>query len=181
MAARGAPVEYLDRPRDTAAVAGTDLYLGAFVDHRAGALQPLSYARELARVAIAGGRADLSAARGCRARRAQRAGWRASLRRRCERARADRARRTNAYADDLVPGLAALDRRRELAADRDRAASAESLRRTILPGGEVLSDTRNIIRYWRLDDDGRLLMGGRGPYREPEAGARLGASRRGRR
>ncbi len=40
-------------------------------------------------------------------------------------------------------------------------------RATILPGGEVLSDTRRLISYWRLDAEGRLLMGGRGPYREP--------------
>jgi glycine/D-amino acid oxidase-like deaminating enzyme len=40
-------------------------------------------------------------------------------------------------------------------------------RSAILPGGEVLPDTRRIIRYWRLDRDGRLIMGGRGPYREP--------------
>jgi glycine/D-amino acid oxidase-like deaminating enzyme len=43
------------------------------------------------------------------------------------------------------------------------------LRRTLLPNGETLSDTRRVIRYWRLDDEGRLLMGGRGPYREPDS------------
>ena len=43
----------------------------------------------------------------------------------------------------------------------------KALRETILPGGEVLSDTRKVIRYWRFDSAGRLLMGGRGPYREP--------------
>jgi hypothetical protein len=46
---RGTAVAYLDRAQ-VAAVAGTDVYLGGFADHRAGALQPLSYARELARV-----------------------------------------------------------------------------------------------------------------------------------
>ena len=45
----------------------------------------------------------------------------------------------------------------------------DELRSRILPHGEVLSDTRKVIRYWRLDDQGRLLLGGRGPYREPEA------------
>ena len=42
-----------------------------------------------------------------------------------------------------------------------------SLGDAILPGGEVLSDTRRVIRYWRKDAAGRLLMGGRGPIREP--------------
>ena len=44
-----------------------------------------------------------------------------------------------------------------------------ALRRTMLPNGETLSDTRRVIRYWRLDDEGRLLMGGRGPYRDADA------------
>ena len=39
-------------------------------------------------------------------------------------------------------------------------------RQELLPNGETVSDTRRVIRYWRLDDDGRLLMGGRGPYAE---------------
>ena len=46
-----------------AAVAGTDIYIGGFADHRGGALQPLSYARELARVALAAGLASIRGAR----------------------------------------------------------------------------------------------------------------------
>ena len=47
---RGAPVEALDRVQ-IAELTGTDGYLGGFVDHRAGVLHPLRYARGLARVA----------------------------------------------------------------------------------------------------------------------------------
>jgi glycine/D-amino acid oxidase-like deaminating enzyme len=72
----------------------------------------------------------------------------------------------NAYADGLIDGLAPSI----VAANSLQIATAPlspAQRRAILPGGEVLSDTRRIIRYWRLDRDGRLIMGGRGPYREP--------------
>lgn len=159
----GARVEYLDRAR-TAAIAGTDLYLGAFVDHRAGALQPLSYARELARVALAAG-AKLY--RGARVIELARDGgsWRAAT------ASGARVRATtaivatNAYSDGLVPGLA----RSIVSLNSLQIATAPlpaALRARFLPNGETLADTRRVIRYWRLDDDGRLLMGGRGPYRD---------------
>jgi glycine/D-amino acid oxidase-like deaminating enzyme len=41
------------------------------------------------------------------------------------------------------------------------------LRKSILPHGQVTSDTRKLLLYFRLDHQGRLLMGGRGPFREP--------------
>jgi glycine/D-amino acid oxidase-like deaminating enzyme len=47
---RGAAVEEIDRSR-IAELTGTDAYLGGFVDHRGGVLQPLSYSRGLARAA----------------------------------------------------------------------------------------------------------------------------------
>jgi glycine/D-amino acid oxidase-like deaminating enzyme len=75
---------------------------------------------------------------------------------------------TNAYSDGLVPGLA----QSIVALHSLQIATAPippALRRTLLPNGEALSDTRRVIRYWRLDDEGRLLMGGRGPYREAES------------
>lgn len=46
----GAPVEEVDRVR-IAELTGTDAYLGGFVDHRGGVVQPLSYTRGLARAA----------------------------------------------------------------------------------------------------------------------------------
>src|SRR5204862_7437478 len=47
---RGAPVELLDRQR-IAELTGTTCYVGGLLDRRAGALQPLAYARGLARAA----------------------------------------------------------------------------------------------------------------------------------
>ncbi len=43
----------------------------------------------------------------------------------------------------------------------------EEISRTILPRGHVASDTRRLLKYFRRDAAGRLLVGGRGPFREP--------------
>jgi glycine/D-amino acid oxidase-like deaminating enzyme len=160
---RGAPVEYLDAAA-TAALVGNDRYVGAFVDRRAGAVHPLSYARELARAAIGKG-ARIHGGSRVRAITPEKR-WRvwtmAGASVDCDTVLVC----TNAYSDGLVDGLA----QSIVAANSLQIATAplpESVRRTILPGGEVMSDTRNIIRYYRLDRDGRLIMGGRGPYREP--------------
>ena len=51
---RGANVDYLDAA-ETRAIAGTGGYVGGVIDRRGGALQPLSFARELARLAGAAG------------------------------------------------------------------------------------------------------------------------------
>jgi glycine/D-amino acid oxidase-like deaminating enzyme len=164
-ARRGAPVALLDRGQ-TAAVIGTDRhYLGGFIDRRAGSLHPLSYARGLAEAAQRAGALLYQGARivglghvegRWRARAATGATITADQVLVC----------ANAYADNLVPGLD-----RSIVAANSLQIATEPLppdaRLRILPGGEVISDTRRLIRYWRLDGDGRLLMGGRGPYREP--------------
>ena len=163
---RGAAVEYLDR-HHVAAVAGTGIYRGGYADRRAGSLQPLSYARELARVALSAGARIHSPAR-VTALDAEGSGWRAITAGGATVRAQTVLVATNAYADALVPGLA----RSIVALNSLQIATAPippSLRRTMLPNGETLSDTRRVIRYWRLDDEGRLLMGGRGPWGEPDA------------
>jgi glycine/D-amino acid oxidase-like deaminating enzyme len=164
---RGAPVAFLG-PADTAAMAGTDRYLGAFLDCRAGSLHPLDYARELARVAVGRG-VRLHGGTPVRALRREGSRWRADTDGGVSATAGTVLVCTNAYArPDLVnPDLPASI----VAANSLQIATAplpEEHRRRILPGGEVLSDTRKVIRYWRLDDAGRLVMGGRGPYREPK-------------
>ena len=70
---------------------------------------------------------------------------------------------TNAYTDDLWPGL----RRTVLPVQSYQVATRplhDDVRRRVLPGGQAVSDLRRILFYFRLDPDGRLLqMGGRGP------------------
>jgi glycine/D-amino acid oxidase-like deaminating enzyme len=161
---RGAPVAYLGA-KESAILAGTGRYLGAFVDRRAGALQPLSYARELCRASL-GLKARVHGKTRVTALARNGARWRAATSTGVSVEADTVIVATNAYADGLVDGLAPSI----VAANSLQIATAPlspAQRRAILPGGEVLSDTRRIIRYWRLDRDGRLIMGGRGPYREP--------------
>lgn len=165
---RGVPVEILDRAA-TAALLGTDRYFGSWLDRRAGGLQPLSYARGLARAAIdAGGRVcggtkAVAVARDGACWRVTTAGGPAVTAERvllC----------TNGYTDDLWPKL----RQTVIAANSFQVATEplpEGLSRTILPEGQVASDTRTLLRYFRRDATGRFLMGGRGPFREPEGPA----------
>ena len=161
---RGADVAYVDRA-EAARLIGCDRYLGAFVDRRAGALQPLSYARELARAAMRAGARIHGGSRVVELAPSQ-GGWHATIAGGA-RVRGDTVLLcANAYSDRLVPELP----RSIVAANSLQIATApipDRLRQAILPGGEVLSDTRRVIRYWRLDSAGRLIMGGRGPYREP--------------
>jgi glycine/D-amino acid oxidase-like deaminating enzyme len=164
---RGAPVALLDQAETAAIIGAEGHYIAGFIDRRAGSLQPLSYARGLARAAQGAGATVCGDTRIVGLDRV--AGrWRA----RTEAGPAIGADLVllcgNAYSDALVAGLD-----RSIIAVNSLQIATEPLppeaRRRIQPGGEVISDTRRLIRYWRLDADGRLLMGGRGPYREPDA------------
>ena len=42
------------------------------------------------------------------------------------------------------------------------APLSDNVLKTILPKGQVVSDTRRLLKYFRIAEDGRLLMGGRG-------------------
>jgi len=146
-----------------ATLLGTDAYAGGLLDHRGGALQPLSYARGLARAALRHGARIHGGSPGQRIER-DGAGW-------CVRGDgfALRASRvllaTNAYTDDLWPGL----RRTVVPVNSVQIATAplpDAVRRTILPQGHVLSDTRRLLLYFRLGAAGRLVFGGRGSVRD---------------
>jgi sarcosine oxidase len=165
---RGAELEMLDR-QSAAALIGSDRYYGAGLDRRAGQLQPLSYARGLARAAIkAGARLYTDTAATSLARDQNR--WRVTT----DTGATVGAERvllcTNAYTDGLWPSL----RQTIIAANSFQIATPElpeTLRKTILPGGHAVSDTRRLLRYFRRDASGRFLMGGRGPFREPRSPA----------
>lgn len=162
--ARGADVALLDR----AAMAdhlGTDRYLGGWLDRRGGAVQPLAYARGLARAALAAGARIHTDSPVTRiARRGQ--GFAVTTRSGATVAAAQVVVATGGYPGALVPGL------RESAVFPNSFLIAteplsDNLRKSVLPSGQVTSDTRKLLLYFRLDHEGRFLMGGRGPYREP--------------
>jgi glycine/D-amino acid oxidase-like deaminating enzyme len=175
---RGAPVELLDAAR-MAALTGTEAYAGGMLDRRAGALQPLAYARGLARAAQQAG-ATIHGGSPARGLAAAPGGWRVETERGRVTARTV-ILATNAYTDDLWPGL----RQTMLPVQSYQVATRplpEEIRRRVLPGGQVVSDLRRILFYFRLDPEGRLLMGGRGPLHDrgdPALFARLeGVARR---
>jgi len=161
----GASVQVLDKP-EMARLLGTDKYLGGWLDRRGGAIQPLSYARGLAKAALAAGARIHGETP---ATRLVRAGARWSVE--TERGSTVTADRvvicTNGYSGDLWPQL----RRTAIAINSYQVATeplSDNLRRSVMPEGHVLSDTRKLLLYFRLDHTGRLVMGGRGPFREPK-------------
>lgn len=160
----GVDARLLDKG-EIAGVLGTDRYFGGWIDPRAGGIQPLSYARELARVAIAAGAVVHT---GSPATELLRAGSRWQVRTAAGAAvTADRVLLcTNGYTGELWPGL----RKTIIDANSFQIATeplSEHLRPSILPGGHVCSDARRLLLYYRLDHQGRLLMGGRGTFSEP--------------
>ena len=171
---RGAPVELLDRRR-VAELTGTTCYAGGMLDRRAGALHPLAYARGLARAAKEAG-ASIHGRSAATRLEAQAGSWRVVTPAGTVTA-STVILATNAYTDDLWPGL----RRTVLPVQSYQVATRplpEEVRRRVLPGGQAVSDLRRILFYFRLDPDGRLLMGGRGPLNDtgdPALFARLEA------
>jgi len=161
-ARRGAPVEFLD-PAAVARATGTAQYQGALLDRRGGALNPLSYARGLARAAM---RAGASVHGGTRVTGIERNGaaWRirtASGQVSC----AQVVLATNGYTDSLWPKLS-----RTVVPVFGAIAATEPLpaavTRDLLPGGHVVYESGTVTVYYRLDEQRRLIIGGRGPMQE---------------
>jgi len=159
---RGAPVEFLDAAA-VAKATGTDRYLAAMFDRRGGDLNPLSYARGLARAAIHAGAAVHG---GTRVSGLANMGdsWKLRTGRGAVLA-THVVLATNGYTDDLWPGL-----RRSIApifgAIAASAKLADEIAGLIMPGRAVLYESGAITVYYRVDAQQRLLIGGRGPMRE---------------
>jgi len=159
-ARRGAPVEALDRA-EIAALSGTGVYVGGLVDRRGGGLHPLNYALGLAAAAIGAGARVHGQSRVVRL---ERGGSGFRLQTATGVLAAERiVIATNGYADGLhdplrrsiVPVVSAQVATRPL---------SDNLRKTILPEGQVVSDTRRLLLYFRRDAQGRFIMGGRGAF-----------------
>ena len=164
-----APVELLEGVA-LARATGTDRYACALLDRRGGDLNPLLYARGLARAAIEAGARVHAQSRVLGMTRID-GGWRLDT------GRASVAARhvvlaTNGYTDSLWPGL-----RRTLVplfgAIAATAPLAQEARRIILPDRPVLYESGNITVYYRIDPRHRLLIGGRGPMHEIDTPAAI--------
>jgi glycine/D-amino acid oxidase-like deaminating enzyme len=159
---RGAPVDSLDATA-IAQATGTRRYAAAMFDRRGGDLNPLSFARGLARAATAAGAALFARTR-ARSITCEGGVW--NVRTDSGAVRAPQVvLATNGYTDDLWPRL----RRTLVPVFGAIAASApipEEIARHVLPSRAVLYETGPVTVYYRVDGSRRLLIGGRGPMRE---------------
>jgi glycine/D-amino acid oxidase-like deaminating enzyme len=162
LARRGAPVEVLEGSSLERAT-GTRRYLLAMLDRRGGDLNPLSFARGLARACLGAGAAVHG---GTRALGMKRAGdlWRVDTAAGSVSA-PHVVLATNGYTDNLWPDL----RCTIVPLFGAIAATArlpDEIARGVMPGRAVLYESGAITVYYRVDGAQRLLMGGRGPMRE---------------
>lgn len=160
---RGAPVAFLNA-QATADHIGTHYYRGGFLDRRGGHLHPLKYVQGLAQAVQAAGGAIYG---DTPARRIVRDGSEWAIETTTGRLLADQViLGTAAYTDDLWPGL-----KRSFVATTSLQVATVPLnkkqRASILPHDNAVSETRNLLFYYRLDRDGRLVMGGSGAFADP--------------
>ncbi len=148
--------------RRVALATGTHRYAAASFDARGGSVNPLSLARGLAAAAISAGAVIHGDTRALRLQRTG-SGWCIDTA-----GGAVHAEKvvlaTDGYSDQLWPGL-----RTSIVPLYSSIIASEPLpaplAAAILPGGGVVYESGEITTYYRLDRDGRLLMGGRGAQR----------------
>ncbi|HEX5325409.1 MAG TPA: FAD-dependent oxidoreductase [Acetobacteraceae bacterium] len=160
----GAPVEMLNAARCSEMI-GSEMYQAAAIDRRGGHINPFAYVRGLARAATEAGAAIFAGTPVTRIERRNGA-W-------CVHAGGHDATAgiviiaTNAYTTQLWPGL-----RESVIPVRGHgfvsAPLSDNLRRSILPGGQSLTDTRRLFSAVRVLPDGRLHASGHGPVAGPE-------------
>lgn len=157
--ARKADVSFVDAA-GVRELTGSGYYPAAIVDRRGGCVDPLAYARGLGHAAVKAGVTVLEQSRVARVERRE-GRWVASA--------ADGeveaeslVLATDAYTDGLWPGL-----QQSLIPLRGyhlaTAPLSENLRKTIMPGGQSLTDTRRLYSGIRLRSDGRLHVSTDGP------------------
>lgn len=154
---RGAPVRMLDRV-EMAALTGTGHWFGGWENASGGRINPLAAARGLAAAAIRNG-AAIHTETPVRGMARKGSAWvletpRGQL----------HAQRviiaTAAYTEPgLWPGLS-----RSIVPVRSYQMATgvlgDNVRRSILPRGHAMSDTRGDLYFYRLDENGRLVTGG---------------------
>jgi len=157
---RGAAVSLLSRS-EVLQLTGSALYCGGLLDRRGGTVQPLAYVRGLAQAVLrAGGHLHTHSPA---LRLARRAGsWSIDTPQGSVSAPVVIIA-TDAYTDSISDEL----RRTMVPVPSFQVATAPiptELRGTILPEGQAASDTWHLLRYFRLDASGRLVLGSRGTF-----------------
>ncbi|TCK23629.1 glycine/D-amino acid oxidase-like deaminating enzyme [Ancylobacter aquaticus] len=162
---RGADVVIAER-KEMACLTGTGDYLLGAHDRRGGQVNPLAYCRGLARAAQKAGARLFTGTPATRLARSA-GGWELSTP--TGLVRAERViLATNGYSDDLWPGL-----RRSVVPVYSSITATEplppDLAAPIMPNGVVLYEMSSSYAYYRLDDAGRFIMGGRSLLRPATA------------
>lgn len=159
-AAHGMPVRWLDAAAMEQAT-GSAAYAGGMLDPRGGDVNPLALSRGLAAAALRAG-ARLHGATRATALRRDGDGWEIGT----AAGFTLRARRvvlaTNGYSDALLPGLA----QSVVPVFSSIVATAPlpaPLAEAILPARCSVYEAGTITVYYRVDAEGRLILGGRGP------------------
>ena len=162
--ARGAPVRLLDAD-EAARLIGSTAYAGALLDERAGTIQPLAYARGLARAAIGAGALLFTRSPVLDATR-QGSLWRLGVSGGSVRA-ASVIVATNAYTEPGTLPWSGIGGELVALPYFQVATSplGHNLRQTILPGRQGAWDTKEILSSFRLDRAGRLIFGSIGALR----------------
>jgi glycine/D-amino acid oxidase-like deaminating enzyme len=157
---RGSAVDLLSR-REVLQLTGSARYCGGLLDRRGGTVQPLAYVRGLAHaLGRAGGRiyTHSPAVRLARLTGA----WN------IETPAGSVSAPLVIIATDAYTGAISDELRRTMVmVPSFQVATAPipaPLRSTILPDGQAASDTWHLLRYFRLDSGGRLVLGTRGTF-----------------
>ncbi len=153
-----APVELLSTP-DIRSLIGSATYSGGILDYRGGKLHPLNYVIGLAKVAQDAGILIFQDSPVTSIKSKD-----GSFEINCPEGSIIAEKvvlTTNAYGDAQTGTI----NRNVIPVQSVQVATAplsDNILKTILPKGQVVSDTRRLLKYFRIADDGRLLMGGRG-------------------
>jgi glycine/D-amino acid oxidase-like deaminating enzyme len=156
-------------PLDAAAVArrsGSRVFAGGWNDGRAGGVQPLAYARGLAR-AVLGLGARIHGRSAVVDLRREGSRWTATTASGASVSAERVVLATNGYTGPLWPGLA----QTVLAANSFISATRplpRSVLDGILPLGQTLATSQRLLIYLRRDAHDRLLIGGRGPFKDTD-------------
>jgi glycine/D-amino acid oxidase-like deaminating enzyme len=170
----GAPLELLDRA-ETARRTGSNSFHGALFDPRAGTVQPLAYAQGLARAAREAGAVLHEHAPVSRIARNGDA-WVVTASGHEIRAKS-LLLATNGYHQGITGGVQPEATPMHFC-QFATAPLPEEIRARILPGGEGCWDTALVMSSLRIDQAGRLIIGGVGDSNGPGGGIHAAWARR---
>ncbi|MEQ9257798.1 MAG: FAD-binding oxidoreductase [Roseovarius sp.] len=139
----------------TAEALGMPHFHGAIFDPRAGRIEPMGFARGLARAARSHG-AKLVTGTPVQALARAGGGWRIDTAKGSLQA-GSAVLATNTYTDAVNRTV-----QQSLVAVNSFQIATEPFEGGPLSGGQIASDTRRLVYYFRRDAEGRLIVGGRG-------------------